>query len=529
MKRFLVVLFALQISCAGGMRTAQQADADVAPILSYIKDGWRTLTRTHKDIVAAATDPKLTHGAPWLVYAPEGDVQAASELLKAALGEQAGQIEVRALSGDITDAGLLYLPNPYVVPGGRFNEMYGWDSYFIVLGLLRDGEVEMARGMVENFIYEIDHYGTILNANRTYYLTRSQPPFLTRMVLDVYERTHDRTWLASTMPAIQKYYDFWNAAPHGLPALGLSRYYDRGSGPAPEVVTGEIENGLTHYERVRDAYKAHPEQVEGYPIADMYDAATNTLLPEFYVGDRSMRESGFDPSGRFGTFNVGITRYAPVCLNTLLWQMESDTATIAEILGADAAPWRTLAEQRQAAIDKLLWDEARGLYFDADIATGERRDYPFATTFFPLWAGVASQAQADKVVENLKIFERAGGIVTSPKNTGAQWDSPFGWAPLQIVAIEGMRRYGYAAEADRLSVAFLSLVLQEFTEHEAIFEKYDVERRDSAVAADVKFGYSTNVIGFGWTNAAWTTLWDKLSVGGKRKVATIAAEGAAAK
>ena len=518
MRKLAVVALVLQVACVGGLRQAQKADAEAAPILGYIKDGWRTLTRTHKDLLAAAEDPKLSHGPPWLVYAPEGDVEAARELVRAALGEKSGQIALHPLTDEVTEPGLLYLPNPYVVPGGRFNEMYGWDSYFILLGLLRDNEVELARGMVENFVYEIDHYGTILNANRTYYLTRSQPPFLTRMVLEIYARTQDRAWLAATMPAIQKYYDFWTTPPHALPGIGLSRYYDRGTGPAPEVVSGEIENGLTHYERVRDAYKAHPEQVEGYPLADMYDAATNTLLPEFYVGDRSMRESGFDPSGRFGTFNVGVTRYAPVCLNTLLWQMERDTADIAEIVGADPTPWRTLADQRRVAIDAVLWDEARGLYFDADITSGARRDYPFATTFFPLWAGVASQAQADRVVENLGLFERPGGIVTSPRNTGAQWDAPFGWAPLQIVAIEGLRRYGYAAEADRLSIAFLSLVLQEFNEHEAIFEKYDVEARDSAVAANVKFGYSTNVIGFGWTNAAWTTLWDKLATGAKKKV-----------
>ncbi len=523
MRTLVVLSFVFQVACAGGMSQAQQAEADAAPILGYIKDGWRTLTRTHKDLVAAAEDPKLTHGAPWLVYAPEGDLEAAGALVRSALGEKSGQIEVRALTGEVTEPGLLYLPNPYVVPGGRFNEMYGWDSYFILLGLLRDNEVDLARGMVENFVYEIDHYGTILNANRTYYLTRSQPPFLTRMVLEIYARTQDRAWLASTMPAIQKYYDFWTTPPHTLPGMGLSRYYDRGVGPAPEVVSGEIENGLSHYERVRNEYKTHPEQVEGYPLADMYDAASDTLLPEFYVGDRSMRESGFDPSGRFGTFNIGATRYAAVCLNSLLWQMERDTADIAEIVGTDPTPWRTLADQRRAAIDGALWDDGRGLYFDADITSGQRRDYPFATTFFPLWTGVASQSQADRVVENLKIFERAGGIVTSPKNTGAQWDAPFGWAPLQIVAIEGLRRYGYIAEADRLSIAFLSLVLQEFREHDAIFEKYDVEARDSAVAANVKFGYSANVIGFGWTNAAWTTLWDKLGVGAKKKVIAAAA------
>ena len=152
------------------------------------------------------------------------------------------QIDIRTLPRDvlsIRDHGLLYLPRPYVVPGGRFNEMYGWDSYFIQVGLLRDGELERARDIVENFVYEILHYGTILNANRTYFLSRSQPPFLTRMILGVYEQTGDADWLRRTVPAIERYYRFWTTEPHAIPEVGLSRYFDRGTGPAPEVLADE--------------------------------------------------------------------------------------------------------------------------------------------------------------------------------------------------------------------------------------------------------------------------------------------------
>ena len=133
------------------------------------------------------------------------------------------QIEIRTLPRDvlsIREHGLLYLPRPYVVPGGRFNEMYGWDSYFIQVGLLRDGELERARDMVENFVYQILHYGTILNANRTYFLSRSQPPFLTRMILGVYEQTGDQAWLRRTLPAIEQYYRFWTTEPHAVPDVG---------------------------------------------------------------------------------------------------------------------------------------------------------------------------------------------------------------------------------------------------------------------------------------------------------------------
>ena len=130
---------------------------------------------------------------------------------------------------------------PFVVPGGRFNEMYGWDSYFIQVGLLRDGEVEKARDLVDNFVYEIEHYGTILNANRTYYLTRSQPPFLTEMVLGVYRQTRDKAWLRAAWPAVLSYYRFWTTPPHLVETTGLSRYYDMGNGPAPEVLSDELD------------------------------------------------------------------------------------------------------------------------------------------------------------------------------------------------------------------------------------------------------------------------------------------------
>ncbi|MBC7792989.1 MAG: alpha,alpha-trehalase, partial [Clostridia bacterium] len=318
--------------------------------------------------------------------------------------------------------------------------------------------------------------------------------------------------------AIASYYAYWTTAPHALP-VGLSRYYDLGEGPAPEVVSGERENGLSHYDRVRTFYRDEPSKIDGYPLAEMYDAAHDALTPAFYVGDRSMRESGVDPSGRFGSFNVGATHYIPVCLNALLWVMESDTAEIQRLLSLpDEAAWRDRANDRRTAIDNVLWDAKSGLYADADVQTLEHRDYPFATTFFPLWSGIASKAQAAEVAKNLKLFEAPGGIMTSTRVTGMQWDAPFGWAPFQLIAAQGLRRYGYNAEADRISVAFLSLVLQEFREHDVIFEKYDVIARDSAVAANVHFGYSTNVIGFGWTNATWTALWDALPESERAKV-----------
>src|SRR6185503_14863861 len=160
--------------------------ARVAAVRAYIKNGWTTLTRSTRDLAKAAPDPKFARaaGQAWPVYLPpeEDRARVQAELEKTMTPEDLARIELRVLPAGRampSDPGLLYLPRPYVVPGGRFNEMYGWDSYFIQVGLLADGETEKARDMVENFLYEIEHYGTILNANRTYYMTRSQPPFLT--------------------------------------------------------------------------------------------------------------------------------------------------------------------------------------------------------------------------------------------------------------------------------------------------------------------------------------------------------------
>jgi alpha,alpha-trehalase len=494
----------------------------VAAVRRYIKDGWTTLTRSTRDLLRAAPDPKMPRGPgqPWPVYlsAREDQRRVERELQAALKPEERARIELRVLPSDplsVKDHGLLYLPRPYVVPGGRFNEMYGWDSYFIQVGLLRDGELEKARDMVENFIYEIDHYGTILNANRTYFLSRSQPPFLTRMVRGVFEKTGDKEWLRAAGPAIEKYYRFWTAEPHLVPSLGLSRYYDTGEGPAPEVVSDERDAaGRTHYDRVREYYRTHP--VEEYDLSLYYDRKNDRLTDLFYKGDRSMRESGFDPSNRFGPFSVDIVHHAPVCLNSLLYVMETDAAEIAEALGRapEAREWRERAQKRRAAVDRYLWDEKAGLYLDYDFRKGARRPYEFATTFYPLWAGLASPEQARRVLARLPLFEAPGGLLTSTRVTGSQWDAPFGWAPLQMIAASGLRRYGHHQEADRLSRKFLATVVKEFEEHGGIVEKYDVQRRESDVSAGLRFGYTSNEVGFGWTNAAFLDLLAELSGAG---------------
>jgi alpha,alpha-trehalase len=499
------------------VQASELAPERVAPVRAYIKSSWTTLSRSNRDLPVAAQDPKFPREPekPWPVYlSPREDRGRVETELQKALGpEELRKIQLLTLPPEparVTDQGLLYLPRPYVVPGGRFNEMYGWDSYFIQVGLLRDGELERARDMVENFLYEIEHYGTILNANRTYYLSRSQPPFLTGMVLGVYRRTGDRDWLRRAVPAVEKYYRFWTTEPHLVAGTGLSRYYDLGDGPAPEVLSDEKDaQGRTHYDRIREHYRAHPDAAKGdYDLARYYDRANDRLTDLFYKGDRSMRESGFDPSNRFGLFNVDVIHYAPVCLNTLLYRMEEEAAEIENLLGrpAQAAEWKRRAQARRAAVDKHLWDEPSGLYLDYNFETRARRRYEFATTFYPLWAGLASPRQARRVRDNLKLFEAPGGVLTSTRVTGNQWDAPFGWAPLQMIAVDGLRRYGFAEDADRLARSFLSLVVKEFEEHGTIVEKYDLRRRESDVAEGIRYGYAANQIGFGWTNAAFVEM-----------------------
>jgi alpha,alpha-trehalase len=437
--------------------------------------------------------------------------------------------------------GLLYLEHPYVVPGGQFNEMYGWDSYFIILGLLRENRFDLAKGMVENFFFEIENYGGVLNANRTYYLTRSQPPFLSSMVLAVYKAQAeqdkpDRRWLERAYSFAVRDYEQWNQPPHLAGETGLSRYFDQGEGPVPEIM-----GDPSHYYRgVADFFLIHegansphlipldgpkaPPNIVG-PIFPIYgcDSASHevearhcdhadrvALTPEFYEGDRSMRESGFDVSFRFGPFGAETHHYAAVCLNSLLYKTQKDLEEMARILGKEdeAQRWRAKAAERKQLILKYLWDADRGLFFDYDFTTGKRSSYEYATTFYPLWAGLASKEQAHAVAQNLKLFEQPGGIAMSRRNTQAQWDYPYGWAPVHLLAVDGLRRYGFNQESNRIAYKFLTTVLLNFAHDGTIREKYDVTT--GSAQTHIGAGYRQNVIGFGWTNGVFLELLNQL-------------------
>jgi alpha,alpha-trehalase len=446
----------------------------------------------------------------------------------------------------ISKAGLLYLPHAYVVPGGQFNEMYGWDSYFIVLGLLRAHRLELAKGMVENFFYEIEHYGSILNANRTYYLTRSQPPFLTSMILAVYDaedpsaQQKDTAWLEKAYDFALTDYGQWTHPPHLAGDTGLSRYFDHGEGPVPEIIgdPSDYYRGAAQYflllNGAKDPHlvlvdKDHPVESlvgplfpvfvhNGNAVQNSQDHPANadapvdqvTLTADFYKGDRSMRESGFDVSFRFGPFSAETHHYAPVCLNSLLYKTEKDFERMSILLGrpGEAARWKARATERQELIQKYLWDPKEGLYFDYNFMTHTLSTYEYATTYYPLWAGLASPEQARAVVKNLSLFEQPGGLAMSRVESQAQWDYPYGWAPIQLLAVDGMRRYGFDADADRVAYSFLSMVIEDYTTDRYIREKYNVVKRTS-ITRIVK-GYSQNVIGFGWTNGVFLELLHEL-------------------
>ncbi len=541
------------------VEAAQQTQSSV---LDYIAKSWDALTRSMDDC-STFSDRKTSgpqilylaqgYGVPGPIAHLESSCPVKVQLLPFVIPPLGTAASAQQNTANIQPDGLLYLPNPYVVPGGRFNEMYGWDSYFIIRGLIRSGKLELARGIVRNFFFEIDHYGGVLNANRTYYFTRSQPPFLTSMILAIYNADKSAApaktsatpeskdtaldWLREAYPFAVRDHALWTSSAHRAGRTGLARYFDFGEGPVPETA-----DSPDYYRGAAEFFARHRDQANGLlvspqspdaigpafnvsPCSPTPDAEPKPGIPtvhcnlvervsltrEFYKGDRGMRESGFDTSFRFGPYGAFTHHYAAVDLNSLLYKGETDLAEMATLLGKDqeARDWRRAAQTRSAAINHHLWNESAGLYFDYDFTTSHQSSYEFASTFYPLWAGIASAQQAAAVDRHLKDFERTGGLMTSTRVTGAQWDAPYGWAPIQLIAVEGLRRYGFDADADRISREFLGTVKVNFERDATIREKYDVAKRTAET--HIEAGYTQNVIGFGWTNAVYLELLHELT------------------
>ncbi|KAI0014878.1 trehalase-domain-containing protein [Xylariomycetidae sp. FL0641] len=413
---------------------------------------------------------------------------------------------------------------PFIVPGGRFNE--GWDSYFIGLGLLADGGstgLALVRGIVQNWIFEIQHYGIIPNANRSYFLLRSQPPFLTDLSLRLYDATKDQPGAKAFLrrgieAAMREYHGVWTCAPRLDPATGLSRYNPDGWGIPMEVEEGHFDDVLAPYAAkyglTIDEFTRRWN--EGGEVG--FD---EPQLEEFLRHDRGVRESGHDTSFRLTGRAADL---AIVDLNCCLYKYERDIArAIREVfdghLGsfgeedASAEIWEARAARRKEAVDKFLWSEERGLYVDYNVVTQQQLLADSVTTLWPLWCGLASPQQAAALVGHaLPLFECEGGLAASSaashaaaKGKAHQWDYPYGWAPHQMLAWEGLAQYGYGGEARRLAYRWLRTVIKTFVDFDgAVFEKYHVAR-DRRAPHDVaaEYGNQGNQLeGFGWTNAS---------------------------
>lgn len=540
-----------------------RAQSTRMPIDVYIHASWSELQRSMTDC-ASLVDPK-TRTVP-VLYLPFGFAEPASvQALKAACGVRAEQLPRRIdspgalLPNAIPTPGLLYLPHPYVVPGGRFNEQYGWDSYFILLGLIHDEHLELARGMVENFFFEIEHYGNLLNANRTYFLTRSQPPLLSSMIRMVYDAEVSATpqayrkadaWLADAYTFAVRDHALWISPEHCAGDTGLTRYHDLGEGPVPEMA-----DASTYYPDVIRWLLAHRDVKTGYlatgpaladgtlPTAAQVSELTRIscdpthsevclhahvgdqwLTPAFYAGDRAMRESGFDTTFRFGPFSGSTEEYAAVGLNALLYKYELDLAWMADHLHKpqEAARWKAEAAARQQAMDKYLWNAKAGMYFDYNFVTHTQSRYDYVTTFYPLWAGASDAAQTKSVETHLGVFLKAGGVAMSTTESGVQWDLPYGWAPTTYFTVAALERAGDAADARTVAQRFMQSVENEYASDGTIREKYNVVHSDANI--HITTGYKENVIGFGWTNGVYLKLQQFLAAGPEDAAAALGLE-----
>jgi alpha,alpha-trehalase len=439
---------------------------------------------------------------------------------------------------------------PYVVPGGRFNELYYWDSYFITLGLLQDGRTNLACGMADNLLYEMEHYGKIPNANRTYYLTRSQPLFLTSIIRAVYDSgTVNRQWLASALKiAVDEYRNVWLGKDR-LVSIGpyqLSRYYDSGSGPCPEVEPGHYDEKIHPWLDQVDA-RNNDEPLTPFGFLNEYLycgefanlTADGLTLNGFFKNDRAERESGHDTTHRF---DDRATDFVSVDLNSLLYKYETDFADLLETefggklpsLGTnlgDATFWRRQAQARKQAMMALMWDDQRGFFFDYDFVNLKRSTYISATGLYPLWAKLLDahdptgrERLARMVSFTQAHLEEPAGLAASAEEsvTAArdrdprQWDYPYGWPPHQMLAWQGLKNYGLDAEAGRLAYRWLYTIAKNAHDYDGVIpEKYNVVTGSHEVFVEygnvgTKFQYITPE-GFGWMNASFEVGLSRLS------------------
>lgn len=366
------------------------------------------------------------------------------------------------------DDSLIGLPNKYLVPSFvdktdfDFNEMYYWDSYFMIQGMLDDQHKQLVIGILDNLIYLFTRFKIIPNASRTYLTGRSQPPFLTSLIFDIYYAYNmDNDWLKKHIEvAKNEYTQVWmgTSKPNSrLVYKGLSRYYD-----------------INH-------------------LHDLAEA-----------------ESGWDMTPRFARKTLS---YLPIDLNSLLYKYEIDFAKAAKILGdkRQSAKWQDLAAIRRQAVDELMWSKLKGLYFDYNYEKQKRGSVSSLASYYTMWAGLASKEQAESLVKSLRKFEKKGGLATTDSlpvgqfvigSMPTQWAYPNGWAPLHFIVIKGLERYGYHKDARRIANKWLKNNLGWFNAQHIFLEKYNVLNPDKPPLK----GLYPSQEGFGWTNAIFERL-----------------------
>jgi alpha,alpha-trehalase len=409
---------------------------------------------------------------------------------------------------------------PFVVPGGRFNEMYGWDSYFESIGLIIDDKVALAKAMADNFQYEIEQYGKILNANRSYYLTRTQPPFYTSLIREVYNITKNKEWLKNHLKtAIKEYETVWMVQGKRHTKNGLNRFLANGLGVPPECEAGHFDAIFKPVAKALDI--SIEKYIEGYQNGEI----KNTKLDIYFLNDRSVRESGHDTSYRI---DGNCAELNLVDLNAFLYKYEMDFAEVIALefennfsydnQNYTSTYWNEKAKKRKQLADTYLWDEKKGMYFDYNIKLKIKSEFISATTLTPLWSKMASKEQADKLVKTaIPLLKMQGGIAGSTRDSAGkitterpqrQWDFPNGWAPHQMLIWKGLLHYNYTEEAQEIIYRWLFMITKNAVDYNGtIPEKYDVVSATHKVFAEygnvgTDFKYITNE-GFGWMNASY--------------------------
>ncbi|WP_201839288.1 alpha,alpha-trehalase TreF [Microvirga zambiensis] len=385
---------------------------------------------------------------------------------------------------------LLPLPWPYVVPGGRFDEIYYWDSYFTMLGLDQSGRQDLTVSMVENFVSLVDRYGHIPNGNRSYFLSRSQPPFFASMVDLIAARSRDRAkTYAAFLPALSREYAFWM---EGADTLEPGKAHRR-------VVRLDDGTLLNRYwddsDRPRD--ESYREDVETA-------RASNRPAAEVYRDLRAAAESGWDFSSRWladgkSLATINTTALVPVDLNSLLFHLETTLAKAYEASRKPerAAEFRARAALRRAAVRRYLWDAGEGIFTDYLWREKKPSRQVTGASLYPLFFGLASQAQADRVAEVVRSsLLKPGGLVATTVQSGQQWDAPNGWAPLQWIAVEGLNAYGKRALAQLIARRWITRVVTTYRNTGKLMEKYNVVN----LSLEAGGGEYPGQDGFGWTN-----------------------------